>query len=171
MDLLFNETTFSSVFWTALTFGILMAVLGVFAWPRILHALEERERRIQGEIQRAEDLRKEAEGVLARYHEQLEHARVDAQKILEEGRRDAEALRQHFVTEERREAESIRKAAYRDIEMARDKALEVLHHETVRLSLAIASRLIEKNLTESDHRELIEKALAEARKTAEASGL
>jgi F-type H+-transporting ATPase subunit b len=162
MDILINESTFSSIFWTAVTFGLLMAILGVYAWPRILAALEKREQRIAGEFLRAEQLRKEAEAELAKYREQMARAQEDAGKIVESGKAEAEAAKARYLEEQRREAELLRKRVLREVAQAKEEAVEDLRREAVALSLAIASRLIEKNLTEADHQALIEKALSES---------
>ncbi|MHC5077816.1 MAG: F0F1 ATP synthase subunit B [Planctomycetota bacterium] len=167
MDILFNENTLTAIFWTFLMFGILVTVLAIYAWPRILEALQEREKRIEETIQAADEKNKDAETTLARYQAQLEEARVDAQKIIEEGKKDAEALKQKHLQEQLKESEAMKRRALREIHLARDKALSELHKETVELSISIASRLIEKNLTAKDHKKLIEKALSEAESAAE----
>ncbi|MHC5036004.1 MAG: F0F1 ATP synthase subunit B [Planctomycetota bacterium] len=167
MDILFNENTLTAIFWTFLMFGILVTVLAIYAWPRILEALQEREKRIEETIQAADEKNKDAETTLARYQAQLEEARVDAQKIIEEGKKDAEALKQKHLQEQLKESEAMKRRALREIDLARDKALSELHKETVELSISIASRLIEKNLTAKDHKKLIEKALSEAESAAE----
>jgi F-type H+-transporting ATPase subunit b len=87
MELLFNENTISALFWTFLWFGAVVVVLAVFAWPRILQALLEREKRIEAAVRSAEERNAEAEAVLARYEAKLEEARTQAQKIIEGPRR------------------------------------------------------------------------------------
>ena len=162
MELLLNENTFSAIFWTALTFGILVAILAVYAWPAILQALQEREKRIAESIQAAEDKNKEAEENLAKYKAQLEEARDDAQKIIEEGKKDAQVLKDRLLKEGQEETEKTKNRALREIGLARDKALAELHRETAELAVTIASQIIEKNLSAKDHKALIDKALSEA---------
>jgi F-type H+-transporting ATPase subunit b len=162
MELLLNENTFSAIFWTALTFGILATVLAVYAWPNILKALQEREKRIADAIQAADDSTKEAEETLAKYRAQLEEARDDAQKIIEEGKKDALVLKDRLLKEGQEETEKTKNRALKEIGLARDKALAELHRETAELAVTIASQIIEKNLSAKDHKGLIEKALSEA---------
>jgi F-type H+-transporting ATPase subunit b len=166
MDYFLNQNTFSAIFWTACTFAILAGALAVFAWPKILSALQEREKRIQGEIKRAEELRVQAEQKLAQYADSINQARIEAQKIIEEGKADAESLKARYLEEQRKEAEASRKRSLREIELARDKALEEIHHRTVELSLEIASKIMQKSLDKADQARLIEEALAEVEKTA-----
>jgi F-type H+-transporting ATPase subunit b len=162
MDLLVNENTISALFWTTLTFGILVAVLAVYAWPAILKALQEREKRIEETIQAADDRNKEADETLAKYKAQLEEARDDAQKIIEEGKKDAQVLKDRLLKEGQEETEKTKNRALREIGLARDKALSELHRETAELAVTIASQIIEKNLSAKDHKALIDKALSEA---------
>ncbi len=159
---LFDENTLSSVIWTTIIFGILVAVLAVYAWPKILEALQEREKRIAGTIQEAEEKRRASEAQLEKYNKQLEEARVDAQKIIEEGKADAEAMKRRYLDEQHREAETLKRRTLHEIELARDKALADLQEKTVDLSLQVASRLIEKNLSRKDQKKLIDQALKEA---------
>jgi F-type H+-transporting ATPase subunit b len=167
MDILFNENTFSAIFWTGLVFGTLVVVLAVYGWPRILAALQAREQRILETIEKAEEKNRDAEALLEKYKEQLEKARVDARKIIEEGKADAESLKQRTLEEQTQEAETLKKRALREIELARDKALAEMREETVQMGVEIASRLIRKNLSASDHKTLIEEALAEAEEATE----
>lgn len=169
MDFLLNETTLSTLLWTGLIFGILVTVLAVYAWPSILSALQEREKRIQGEIDKAEHLRQDAEAVLAQYKEQMDHARSDAQKVIEEGKADAEALKARTLEEQRKETEAMKRRALREIELARDKALEEIHKQTVDLSIQIAAKLVAKNLNARDHKKFIEETLAQAKASAKGS--
>jgi len=140
-------------FWTLVVFGILMVVLAKTAWPAILKAVEEREKKIQVQIEAAEQANREAQRVLAEYHQKLAAARGEAQELLAAGRAAGERLREDIMARARAEHEELIGRARREIAAEREKAVADLRREAVELSLAAAGKVIEKNLdTEADRR-------------------
>jgi F-type H+-transporting ATPase subunit b len=140
-------------FWTLVVFGILMVVLAKTAWPSILKAVEEREKKIQAQIEAAEKANQEAQRVLAEYRQQLAAAKGEAQELLAAGRAAGEKLREEIMVRARAEHEELIGRARREIASEREKAVADLRREAVELTLAAASKVIEKNLdTEADRR-------------------
>src|ERR1041385_8797303 len=77
----------------ALAFGVLFFFMWKWVLPRVNTVLEERRAHIQGNLEKAEATRAEADGVLADYRTQLAGARDEANRIIEEARKTAEQLR------------------------------------------------------------------------------
>ena len=142
-------------------FSILAFVLWKFAWPHILHALEERELHIKEEIDRAEKNRAESERVLKEYQVNLEAARADAQKIIDEGKADALRLREQILKETREESARLTAQATREIKLAEAKALHGLKVRTVELATSAAERILERALKPEDHREVVDRFIQE----------
>jgi F-type H+-transporting ATPase subunit b len=139
--------------WTLVVFLLLLLALGKWAWPAILKAVEEREKKIQAQIEAAEKANQEAQRVLAEYRQQLAAAKGEAQELLAAGRAAGEKLREEIMARARAEHEELIGRARREITAEREKALADLRREAVELSLAAASKVIEKNLdTEADRR-------------------
>lgn len=139
--------------WTLLIFGILMVILAKTAWPAILKTIEEREQRIQAQLDAAAKANAEAQRLLADYQAQVAGARSEAQEIVASGRQAGEKLREEIVAKGRAEQEELLARARREIEIEKDRALAELRHEAVELSIAAAGKVIGKNLdTESDRR-------------------
>ncbi len=139
--------------WTLAIFGILLFALGKWAWPQILKAVEEREKKIAAQIAQAEAANKEAQRVLAEYQQKLAAAKGEAQDLLAAGRQAGEKLREEIVARARAEHEELIARARREIATEREKAVADLRREAVELSLAAAGKVIEKNLdTEADRR-------------------
>jgi F-type H+-transporting ATPase subunit b len=139
--------------WTLVVFLLLLLALGKWAWPAILKAVEEREKKIQAQIEAAEKANQEAQRVLADYRQKLAAAKGEAQELLAAGRAAGEKLREEIMTRARAEHEELIGRARREITAEREKALADLRREAVELSLAAASKVIEKNLdTEADRR-------------------
>ncbi len=82
-----NLATFlSQSFWLILSFCLLWALLAIFIMPKITNVIEQRKRKINDYIQKAEKLNIKAQASLAKYEETLEEAKNSAQKELDDGR-------------------------------------------------------------------------------------
>lgn len=152
------------VVWTLVTFSIVVIVLKKFAWDKILHALEERSSGIQGDIDKAEALRKEAEKSLKDYQEKLYAATDEAHKIIEEAKRDAGVLRNKLVEETNKEVKNLKDGALREIDLAKGKALAELQTQIVEMSVLIASEILEKQLKKEDYTSFVEKEISKLEK-------
>ncbi len=148
-----------NVFWTLLIFIGVLIVLGKFAWGPILNGLHRREKFIHDALAGARRDRDEAEARLKELTNQLNQARTEASGIVEEGRRDAEAVKRRIEDEARRNAEAIIERARREIGIARDTALRDLHEESARLAMEMAGLVLKRQLTPEDHRRLVAEAL------------
>lgn len=79
----FDPSTFpSQIFWLAVTFVVMYLIMARNVLPRIGEVLEERSERLTSDLEKAEDLRKEAETVIAAYEEALAKARAEASAVL-----------------------------------------------------------------------------------------
>src|SRR5207249_438810 len=74
------------IFWTIVVFGILLALLWRFGWPAILKAVEERERRIQQQLEEAERARAEAARLLEEHKRTTAAAHAEAQELIAQAR-------------------------------------------------------------------------------------
>lgn len=146
MELLYNPLTISALFWTIFWFGATALVLAVFAWPKILESLLEREKRIEKAVRSAEEKNAEAQNLMAQYEERLEEARTEAQKIIEEGKTEAEALKARFLREQSEEVEAMKAKALAEIDRAREEAVGDIQGGASDLSASIASTLIGKKV-------------------------
>ena len=150
---------FGNALWTVLIFVLVLVVLGKFAWGPVLGLLKEREDFIRKSLHDAKHDRDEAEARLKEYTAQLQAARAEAASLVENARRDADRLREELRQKAKAEADSMLKNAERQIQLERDRALAQIRTEAVDLSVAIASKLIGRNLTKADNERLIEDAL------------
>ena len=146
---------------TLIIFGLVLYILGKTAWKPLLNVLQEREATIREAIEAARRDREEAERKLAEYRAQLEQARTEAAELVAEGRRDAEAVRQRIKEEARHEGDQMIARARQDIRLATDSARKELHDEVSDLSVRMAARIIQKELSAADHRALVAEALKE----------
>ena len=145
--------------WTIVTFLVLLGLLAKFAWSPLLQALEGR----QDAIRKALDDAQQAKTELERLHHEsaqiIAKARQDADAIITRSRADAEALREELRAKARAEADGIVKNAERQIQAETARALLQIRQEAVDLSVAIASKIIQRNLTREDNERLIDETL------------
>jgi len=145
--------------WTIVTFLVLLGLLAKFAWGPLLQALESR----QEAIRKALDDAAQAKGELERLQREsaaiMAKARQEADAIINRSRADAEALREDLRAKARAEADGIVKNAERQIQAETARAVLQIRQEAVDLSVAIASKIIQRNLTKEDNEKLIDETL------------
>ena len=147
--------------WTILTFLVLVALLAKFAWRPLLQALESRQESIRKSLDDAEKAKQELERLHAESAEIIRQSRVEADAIVPRSRGDAERLREEMKQMARAEADAIVKNAERQIQLETGRAVQQIRREAVDLSVMIASKLIQRNLTKEDNERLIEEALSQ----------
>jgi len=145
--------------WTILTFLVLVALLAKFAWRPLLQALESRQDSIRKSLDDAQKAKQDLERLHAESAEIIRQSRVEADAIVTRSRGDAERLREEMKQKARAEADAIVKNAERQIQLETGRAVQQIRREAVDLSVMIASKLIQRNLTKEDNERLIEEAL------------
>jgi F-type H+-transporting ATPase subunit b len=148
------------IFWTVLIFAILMAALWRFAWPSILKSVEERERRIQKQLEDAEKANAEAHRLLAEHKQTIAGARSEAQEMIAKAKVVAQKERELLLAKAREEYEALLLRARKDIDAEKEKAILALRSEAVELSIAAAAKVIEANLDTEANRRLVTDYLA-----------
>lgn len=146
--------------WTLLVFGALFLILAKTAWPAILKQVEEREAKIRQALDDAARANAEAQRLLAEYQGQMAAAKTEAQELLAQGRQAGEKVREEILAKGREEQEDLLARARREIALERDRAVTELRREAVDLSIAAASKVIEKNLDTEADRKLVQDYLA-----------
>jgi F-type H+-transporting ATPase subunit b len=148
---------------TLVIFALVVFILGKYAWPLILHGLNEREKRIRESLEDARREREEAERVLEKYTRQIEQARTEASQIVDAGRRNAQEVGRRVQEEARQEAAQMVERAKREIQLAADAAKKEVYDLTAELAVDVAGRIIRKKLSPQEHTELVEESLARMR--------
>ncbi len=149
------EPEFGLIFWTWLIFIGLFLVLKKYAWPAIVGATEERERKIAHQLEEAERMYAKSQAALDEHKRLLAGAKEDARALIGEAKTVAEKEREGLLAKTRQEQEQILERAKRELEAEREKAIGELRREAVDLSLAAASRLIDANLDDAANRKLV----------------
>jgi F-type H+-transporting ATPase subunit b len=156
----FESHFFSSlIFWEVASFAILFFVLYKFAFPGILAALEEREKKIKDSLDQAERHRSEAERTLKEYEAKLSAAAKEAEGLLAAAKERAQRLMEENEQRMTTEAEKIKGEATRAIDHERRKAIQEIRAQTTDLALMVAEKVVQRSLNDADHRRLADEAL------------
>ena len=148
--------------WTLITFGLTVAVLAKFAFPRIADALDKRRRAIEESIQSAERARREADELLEDYRQRLREARQQAEEIVSRAQKAADNLEEEAKQEAEQQREEMMERTKREIDREMRRALDELREEVATMTVMATERLTHKTLDGDDHRRLIEEALEDA---------
>ncbi|KIL49771.1 F0F1 ATP synthase subunit B [Jeotgalibacillus soli] len=143
-------------------FAILMFLLKKYAWGPLMGIMKQREDHIAGEIEAAEKSRAEAKQRLEEQRQLLKEARQDAQNLIESARKQGELQREEIITAARAESDRMKQSALREIETEKDQAVAALREQVASLSVLIASKVIEKELTLEEQQQLINETIAKA---------
>ena len=148
------------IIWTLVVFGILMVLLWRLAWPSILTSVEERERRIQKQLEDAERANAAAQLLLEEHKKTIAGARMEAQEMIAKAKAVAQKERELLLAKAREEYEALLARARKDIDAEKEKAIVALRREAVELSIAAAAKVIEANLDTEANRRLVTEYLA-----------
>jgi len=147
--------------WTILVFLVLVALLGKFAWKPLLEALDNRQQSIRKALDDARRAKQELEGIHAESAKLLAQARSEAAEIVSRSRSDADRVREEMKDKARAEATSMLRNAERQIDLETTRALQQIRQEAVDLSVGIASKILQRNVSREDNERLIEETFKE----------
>ncbi len=154
------------MFWTLIIFVLLLFVLARFAFPPMLAAVEAREQALLDAIEGAKADRAEAAELLAKHRAEMDNARVEAQRLIADGRAAGDRLRAEMLEQTRVQQQELLDRARRDIEAERDRAIAELRREAVELAIAGASKVMDHNMDDATNRKLIDRFLSSLPTTA-----
>jgi F-type H+-transporting ATPase subunit b len=142
-------------------FGILFFFFWKWVLPRVNKLLEERREQIQGNLEKAEATRGEADQLLADYRSQLSGARDEANRIIEEARKTADQLRRDIQAKAEEEARETVVRAQEEIRAERDRAFQELRVQVGEIAVELAGRVVGAELDKGAHERLIDSYIDE----------
>jgi F-type H+-transporting ATPase subunit b len=145
--------------WTIITFLVLLWLLAKFAWRPMLRVLEARQEIIRKSLDDAQQAKQELERLNKESAQILKNAHAEAESVISQSRVEADKFREEMKRKARTDAEGIIREAQRQIETETSRALRQIRSEIADMSVAIASKLIQRNFSKEDNSELIEDTL------------
>lgn len=155
---------FGLVFWSIITFALLLIVLRKFAWKPILGAISDREEGIQNALEAADKARLEMENLKADNERILNEARLEREGMLKDARDIKNKMIADAKEEAQAEASKMISQAQAAIESEKKAAMAELKNQVAALSIDIAEKVVREELSNKDKQlELVESMLTDAK--------
>ncbi|MBV8160653.1 MAG: F0F1 ATP synthase subunit B [Acidimicrobiia bacterium] len=146
----------NELFWGGISFVLLFFLLSKFAYPAIKKGMDERAEKIRTSIDEAEHARTEAQRILEEYQRQLADARSESARIIEEARQAADRLRQDLKRQAETEVGELRARSQEDIQAQVERAMADLQSRVAELAIELAEKVVERSLDRETNMQLIE---------------
>ena len=146
--------------WTFLA-QICNLMIQLFIFKKLLldpvrKVIAQRKAKADSQIEDARKLRAEAEAMKAEYEQNMRNARAEANEIVASAQKTAAARSEEMLNEARSQAAALKQKAEADIAQERKKAVNEVKDEIGGMAIEIASKVVEREIKESDHKALID---------------
>lgn len=141
---------------TILNLLILTLIIKKFLFKPVKKILAERQNQVDDIYKTANEAAKKAEEDKKLYSEKLESARDEAESIVKSAKQRADRLGDEIVDDAKKRAADTMKKAEDDIALERKKAMNELKNEISEISVQIAESVVGREISEEDHREMID---------------
>ncbi|MBF0623292.1 MAG: F0F1 ATP synthase subunit B [Magnetococcales bacterium] len=161
----FDASTFSSqIFWTVVSFAVLLYLLKNYVIPPINDILDARGKEIAEDLEKAKKAREDSESTLAKYRQELAAARQEASRILDQARAESNRLTEAAKIDLEQDLAKRKSAALEEIEQAKRTAMNEIKSSAVEVAMEAAEKLIGKSVTKTDANKMVEQAIADLEK-------
>jgi F-type H+-transporting ATPase subunit b len=144
-------------------FLVVFGILAVFAWPKIVKGLDDRENKIRSEIEAAEAARQQASMALEQYQKSLAEARAEAQKMIDAAKAQMNSQINEMKAKAEVDAANLKAKALADIEAAKKQALADIYSQSSSLATQVAGKILRREVSGQDTQRFVDEALAGVR--------
>lgn len=130
-----------------------------FLFKPINEVLQKRREKADAEIREAEEAKTEAQAIKSEYEQNMANAREQANEIVAKAQKTASDQSEQIIAKAGEEARAIRAKAQADIEQEKKNAVSEMKNEISSVAMDIAGKVIEREINEEDHRQLIDEFL------------
>ncbi len=142
-----------------LNFILLVLVLAVILWKPMLKFLDERARKIEESLKIAEENKKRAEEIKDEHVEIIKEARTKATDIIDKAMANATKESRELIAQTKKHTQSMIDSSRNEILMEAERIKQDLRKEVASMTVALAGKVLDREIKESDHKELIDKNL------------
>ncbi len=146
----------NEIIWGAIGFTVVFIFIWKYGLPQMRTAMNNRTEKIRGDLQAAEDQRSEADSLLTDYRAQLNDAKAEAGRIIEEARQAADQIKRDQEARLQSELAELRTRAVADIDDAKGRAMDDLRSEVAALAIGAAETVVQRNLDPATQTQLVE---------------
>jgi len=147
--------------WTIVTFLVLLALLARYAWRPLLDVLEQRQEVIRKSLDDARQAKEELQRLQVESARMLAEARSEAAGIIASTRSDAARFADEMKQKARADADALVKGAQREIDTQTLRAIDTIRREAVDLSVAVAAKILRRDISAADNDRLVDEAIRE----------
>lgn len=140
-----------------LNFLVLVFVLAKFVYKPVLGIMEDRKNKIASDLETAEKAKNDAEAVKAEYAAKLADARQEAQAIIENARKTAQAAHDKIMADTKAEQEQYVAAQKEIIATEKKKAMDEVRAQVISLSMIAAGKIVEQKLNSEEDKKMASK--------------
>lgn len=152
------------IVWTIVNLLLFFVLLRVFLFKPVLKVMNEREQKIQDDLNSAQEAKDESAALKAQYDAELANVQEEAEQIRKDAKVHAEKEKAEIIEEAHNEASSLIADAKKTIERDRQNAIESARNEIAGLAVLTAGRVVSKIIDEDSERKYAEEVLAEVGK-------
>lgn len=152
------------IFWTLVTFILLLLILKKVAWKPILTALDQRETAIKESLEKAEKAKEEAQRILYENQASLSKAEEESRKIVEQGRIYAEKLKEQMLKDSKDQAQKILSEATAEIDRKKEAAFGELKSQIADLVIQTTEKVLGETVDKNIHKKITDKYINEITK-------
>ena len=147
---------------TLITFLILLALLKKYAWGPLKSIMDEREETINKGIDDAQAAKVNAKKLEEENRDILKKTQEEVQTILDDAKHQAKVQQEQIISDANVKANGLIQSAQAEIQQEKQRAIADINNRVSELSVLIASKVINKEISEQDQKELVEKYIKEA---------
>ncbi len=153
------------LFWTIVTFVVVLIALRKMAWGPLLTALTSREELIRTSLHDAEHAQAEGRRLLEQNKQQLARAEEQSQRIIKEGREMGEKLKAEIMEKANSSSRQMVEQAREEIRREKEAALGQLRTEVADLAIMAAGKILDANLDTAKQRQLVDTVIKDFQKS------
>ena len=153
------EISSGLIIWTIITFLIVLAILRAAAWKPLIKALNDREEKIRSSLEQAEHAHQEAQRLLEENRREMAKAGDQEARIIRDGRDMGERLKNEILEKAQTASKQMVEQAKQEIGREKDAALTQLRGEVADLALGAAGKILEVNLDNAQQRKLVDSVI------------
>lgn len=139
------------------SFAILIILIRVFAWDKITGIFEQREQKIAGDIDAAEEKLQIASDLVKQREDELAQGRVEGQKIIQDAVERAKLEKKRILEQADVEIQALKSKANMEIEAEKREVQENLRVQVADLAVDLAGKIILEDLDKQAHSDLIDR--------------
>ena len=151
-----------NLLFSAITVLVLFLIMKKFFFEKVHNFMEERENEVRTQFETAEENNRLAEQKLMDYEERIKNYQSEGREIIKAAKDDAKVQAQSILDDAKEKARVAIEKSEAEIERQKNNARRELKDEIGSLAVMAAERIIEKELSDRNQSEIVDKIIREA---------